>query len=103
MSNYIHKNDFGTEFRIEVLDHNGATLDISNQTALSVIFKKPGGTTLTKTASLVTDGTDGLIKYVTIADDLDEIGTWKIQAKIESINGTWKTSFKSFKVYRNLS
>lgn len=102
MSNTIHKNDKGTEFRIEVLDHGGSVLDISNQSSLSIIFKKPSGTTVTKSASLVNDGTDGLIQYVTEEGDLDEVGTWRIQAKVVSVNGSWHTVFKSFKVHRNL-
>lgn len=102
MSDFIQKNDEGTEFRIEVLDHNGNVLDISNQSSLSVTFKKPSGTTVEKTASLVNDGTDGLIQYTTEEDDLDEVGTWKIQAKVGSVNGSWHTTLKSFKVHRNL-
>lgn len=102
MADNIHLNDVGTEFRVTILDEDNVAVDVSAASTLSLIFKKPSGTSSTKTATLVNDGTDGLIKYVTESGDLDEIGTWKIQAYFVSLNGSWKSNFKSFKVHRNL-
>lgn len=102
MSCGIHLGDIGTSFRISILDCNSNAIDISNASTKQIIFKKPGGGSLTKTASFVTDGTDGLLEYNTISGDLDEVGTWKIQAYVVAPNGSWRTNFSSFKVHRNL-
>jgi hypothetical protein len=103
MTAEIHLNDIGTQIRVLVADSDDVTLDISNATDLKVIFKKPSGSVIERTASFYTDGTDGILKYVTVDGDLDEIGSWKIQVEITAPNGTWKTNFKGFRVYRNLS
>ena len=42
-----------------------------------IIFKKPGGTLLSKSATFTNTGTDGKIEYKTVAGDIDEIGTWE--------------------------
>ena len=102
MSCHIQQNDTGTIIRVTVKDCNDVAIDISAATDLSIIFKKPSGTTITATGSLYTDGTDGIITYTVASGLLDEIGTWKIQASYESPNGSWKSDFKSFKVHRNL-
>lgn len=102
MSCGIHINDIGTEIRITITDCNGVAIDISNATSLNLFFKKPSGESITKTGSFVTDGSDGLIKYIVQSGDINEIGTWKIQVEITANNGTWSSSFESFKVHRNL-
>jgi hypothetical protein len=102
MSCGTHVNNTGTDFQVTIKDCNGSALDISDATTTTIIFKKPSGTNLTKTASFVTDGTDGLLRYVSVDGDIDEIGTWKIQASVTTPAGTWTSSFESFKVYRNI-
>jgi hypothetical protein len=82
---------------------NGATvLNLSNANNISIIFQKPDGTDLTKTASLTTNGTDGKIKYTTVAGDLDQIGTWQIQARVDFGASVFSTDIQKFKVYRNI-
>lgn len=100
-ANEIHYGDIGTEFRITIKDDT-TVVDLSTASELYLIFKKPGTSgTVTKTASLHTDGTDGIITYTTVEGDMDEVGTWKVQAKIV-MNGTWYSDIKSFKCHRNL-
>lgn len=98
----IHLNDIGTQFTITIKDCNSNAIDISASTSLQVIFKKPSGSTLTKDGTFYTDGTDGKISYTTVDGDLNEIGSWKIQAQVIALNGSWKSDFKTFKVHRNL-
>jgi hypothetical protein len=98
----IHLGDTGTEFRITVVDCNSSAVDVSAATSKKIYLKSPSGTTTEKDADFVTDGSDGLVKYVTVDGDLSEVGTWKIQAKVVALNGSWKTELKSFKVHRNL-
>lgn len=97
----IHQYDVGTIFQI-TLEECDVIVDISSATIKEIIFKKVSGITITKTAIFVIDGTDGRISYTTIADDLDEIGTWEIQAKVVLPTGTWHSSKSKFKVWSNL-
>ena len=101
-----HLNDIGTVFRITVYDTDStgtaSILDISAATTIQIIFRKSDGNLLTKTATLTTDGSDGQMQYTTVDGDLNVGGTWNIQSKIVSGDGTWKTDVGSFKVYENL-
>jgi len=49
------------------------------KSAQSIVFKRVGDVRLTKTATFVNSGTDGEVKYTTVASDLDKAGTWKAQ------------------------
>ncbi len=101
MASEIHYGDIGVNFNITVM--NGSVpLDVSNADNIYIILQKPDGSDLTKTASLVTDGTDGNIRYTTIAGDLDQIGTWQIQAKVDFTISVFSTDIQKFKVYRNI-
>jgi hypothetical protein len=101
----VHYNDIGTVFLITVNDCVSGTsvaLDLSTASSLQVILKSPSGVSYTKTASFYTNGTDGKIVYVTINNDLNEVGTWSIQAKITIPTGTFRSDIGTFKVYENL-
>jgi hypothetical protein len=98
----IRQNDIGTELQVQINDCNEVVIDVSAASSKQIILKKPSGAMLTKDADFVTDGTDGLLSYVTQSGDLDEIGTWKIQSSVSIGGNVWKSSFKSFKVHRNL-
>ena len=60
------------------------------------------GTSTTKTASFNTDGTDGKIKYTSVDGDFNEVGTWRIQAKVVMGGGTFRSDVGTFKVHENL-
>lgn len=79
---YIQEDNIGTSLRMLVQDEDGL-VDISSATLIQIILQKPDETSVTKTAVLVTDGTDGLMQYVTISGDLDQPGTWKIQGRVQ--------------------
>ena len=101
-ANEIHKGDIGTQFTVTVQD--GTTVvDISTASTKQLIFKKPGGTILTKSTSFVTDGTDGKMQYVSVDGDLSDDGVWKMQGKVIIGGNTFSTDITSFKVYKNLS
>ena len=101
-ANEIHKGDIGTQFTVTVQD--GTTVvDISTASTKQLIFKKPGGTILTKRTSVDTDGTDGKMQYVSVDGDLSDDGVWKMQGKVIIGGNTFSTDITSFKVYRNLS
>ena len=102
----LHLNDVGTSIRITVNDcdanGNQSPLDVSTASTLEISFKKPCGDSETKTASLVTDGTDGQIEYITTSGDLDETGPWKLQVRVVNVNGDWRSNVGSFTVYENI-
>lgn len=93
----IHQNDIGTIFRVTI--YNGTPiLDVSGATTKQILFQKPDGTAVTQTAAFFTDGTDGIIQYTTISGDLDQVGRWKLQAKVTLATGTWTSCSQKFKV-----
>lgn len=102
----IQLNDIGTVFVFPITD-GGAVLDLSSATVMQVKFRKPktvtlAAETITKTASFVTNGTDGLLKYTTVSGDLDRKGTWSVQAYIEIPNWQGHSDIKIFIVGDNL-
>ena len=97
----IHKQDIGTAFDITLYDGK-EIVDVSNASTMSIIFVKPSKAKVIKTAVHKTDGLDGIIRYITIADDLDLIGKWQIQAKVTLATGTWSSDITSFRVHDNL-
>lgn len=101
-SEEIHLGDIGTSFRITVKD-GGEIVDLSTTTVKQIIFRKPDRSTLTKNASFVTDGTDGLIEYISVLNDLDTIGLWSIQVYLENPDGNWSSDIGTFRVHSNLS
>ena len=101
-ANEIHKNDIGTKFLVTIYDGSSAVNVTSATSTKQIIFTKPSGTKMTKSASFNNDGTDGKIYYTSVADDLDEIGTYEIQGKVVITDGTFYTDIQTFKVHRNL-
>ena len=101
----VHYNDIGTVFLVTVKDCVSGTstaLDVSTATSLQIVFKSPSGTSSTKTASLNSDGTDGKIYYTSVDGDLNETGTWRMQAVVSIDGGTYRSEVGTFKVYENL-
>jgi hypothetical protein len=101
MASEIHYGDIGVNFNITVMNGT-AVLNVSNANSISIIFQKPDGSDLIKTATLVTNGTDGNIRYTSVSGDLDQIGTWQIQAKVNFGASVFSTDIQKFKVYRNI-
>ena len=102
MASEIHVGDIGTVFQITVKDQTGV-VNLSNVDAMYIIFKKPNDGVLQVTPVLVNDGTDGLIKYISQSGDLDQYGTWQIQARVVFGSDVFSTDIQRFKVQRNLS
>lgn len=101
MAQEIHLNDVGTAFDVVVLDGD-VPVDVSATTGIDYLFTKPDGTTVTKTGSKKTTGTDGRVTYVAVSGDLDQLGGWSIQVKVTLPAGQWSSQIGKFKVYKNL-
>lgn len=97
----VQYGDIGTLFKIRIVDQDGDVEDVSTATTKEIIFRRPDGTTLTKTASLTTDGTDGYIEYSSVNGDLDMLGVWELQARIVKGGNDWHGTVKKFRVLRN--
>lgn len=103
MAAEIHVGDAGTAFRVTVLDENGAVINIATATTKEIWLRKPDGTTvLEKAASLYTDGTDGIMQYLTATTDLDTAGNWKMQGYVVIGTSVNHTDIHTFKVWANL-
>lgn len=96
----IHVGDTGVRFEFTILD--GTTVvDISAAT-IQFTLKKPSGTIVYLTGSLVNTGTDGLCQYITVSGDLAEQGMHKIQAQITIGSNVFNTNIYQFKVEANI-
>lgn len=84
------------------IKQNFGSLDISSATNKQLIMKKPDGSSQAYDASFFTDGKDGLIYYRTREGDLNQAGTYIVQAKIETPSFTGYSSQTSFVVSSNL-
>ena len=84
----VRKGALGVKFDLYVYetDLNGVrtTVNLAAVTTKDFIFSKPDTTTVTKAASFKTDGTDGWLRYVNSAGnvDLDQAGTWTLEASL---------------------
>ena len=93
----ITVGDIGTIVRMTIKEL-GSVVDLSSATTKQLVFKKPSGTTVTKTAAFLTDGTDGIIEYTTQSGDIDVAGNWKVQANLVLTSWTGHTEAVSFRV-----
>jgi hypothetical protein len=98
----IHLNDIGTVFEVTLKDETGAVLDVSSATVKQIVFQKPDKSLLTKTATFSSTGSDGKIRYVSQAGDLDQPKSWQIQAKVTMPSGSWSSDIGTFTVDKNL-
>ena len=99
--NEIHIGDIGTSFEM-ILKECDSIVDLTGAVTKEIIFRKPDKSIVTKTAEFKTNGTDGVIQYITILDDLDLKGTWNIQARVTLPTGIWSSDISKFKVHANL-
>ena len=97
----IHVGDIGTSFERTIKD-GSTVVDVSGATTKEIKIKASGGSTKTFAASFKTDGIDGVITYVTVADDLDVKGLWEIQAHVVLSSGDWNSDIGTFEVHENI-
>ena len=102
MTGEVHVDDVGTVFQVTIKDEDEVVVDVSNALTKTIYFRKPNGTLLTKTASFVTDGTDGQIKYTTESGDIDAAGNWSLQSFVDFGTTEFYSDIHKFTVYNNL-
>lgn len=101
MASEIHVGDIGTQLIVAVYD-DGDIVNISGALATVIILKKPDSNVYNKSASLLTDGTDGKMVYTSVAGDFDQAGKYKIQGQVTMTSGTFYTGVGNFTVNCNL-
>lgn len=102
MAAEIHVNDaLLIKATMRDQDENLLT-DIASATTLELWLVRPDNEVLTKTASLYTDGSDGIIKYQCTNSDLSLAGTWSIQGFAVINSGYYHSDIQTMTVYRNL-
>jgi hypothetical protein len=77
-------------------------LDLSTATVKQFIFKRKGLPNLVVDCDFETDGSDGVLIYVSREGDISVLGSWQWQAYIETPIGHWHTDITAFTVYPNL-
>lgn len=106
MAEEIHVGDIGTLFEVTLQDQSvtpAVAVDLTGATVLEIIFKIPPDGKVVKTATIKNPpGTDGIIQYTTVVNDLSVAGTWEIQGRIVLPSGTWSSSTEEFLVHPNL-
>jgi hypothetical protein len=98
----VRMYDKGTVIEVTVYDQDSAVVDLSATDLITFIFRKPTGAAVTKSATFVTDGTDGKAKYTTTVTDLDVAGDWQLQVLVQWTSTQWKSDIKNFLVLPNL-
>ncbi len=100
LTDKVFVGDIGTAFRTTIKE-DGEAVDISAATSMEIVFQPPSGISTRKTAVFFTDGSDGVMQYVTVADDLNIGGIWRLQGFV--VLPTWQghgdqVEFKVFDV-----
>jgi len=99
----IKVEDLGTKLQVALEDPcSGAVINISLATVKQIIVVRPDGTVITRDASFLSDGSDGVIYITSIAGDFNTDGTYQIQAYV--VTPTWQghSGIGEFEVTSNL-
>lgn len=88
MSTNPQKNAIGVVIKALCKTQAGAIFNPASASPRQIILERPDKSTVTKTAALTTDGSDGYVQYITTsADDLDVAGLWHVQVYLEFAGG----------------
>src|SRR5688500_13593448 len=94
----ITAGDFGFEGRLRVVQDDIA-VDISTYTTLQFILRHiKTGTEKTVTASFLTTGVDGWLKYTFVDGDIDAAGDWSVQAVVSKTGARLTSDWHRFSV-----
>lgn len=98
----IYSGDYGTVFTVTVRDQDNIIVNLAGA-SLSFVFLKPDGTSITRSGSLATDGSDGKAEYTVVDGDIDMDGVWSVQLSIVFPSGLWHTTDTNLTVYEPIS
>jgi len=93
------KGDIGTPIELTITSDGSTAVDISTATTKQITLQSPTGTETTYTASFTNTGTDGKLRYTTVATtNLNAVGPWLAEAYIVTPSGAWHSSILRFRV-----
>ena len=97
----IVKNDYGQVAQVTIIDTDtDAAADISGySTTIQMVFTAPDGTETEKTATFVTDGTDGVIQYTIENGLIDASGKWAVRGRVAGTSSRLSSVRHYFTVY----
>lgn len=100
MANAVpREDDYGFAIVVTLVDMAGAVVDISAASTLSLIIRKPDRTFATKTATFVTDGSDGMLQWTVTDGYLDQEGHYAIEAEVsDGSTFTYRSSMMTMEV-----
>lgn len=101
MTSTVSTSNIGLKLIITAINNN-SPIDLSDAVSLLIYIKKPNGILLEKPATLLTNGLDGKMYYITQQGDLDISGVYKIQGKILADGATYYTNVSNLNVFCNL-
>ncbi len=78
----VQQFNVGTTIRIALKRQDGSAFDLTGATVLELWARKPSGRNAVWAAFVDGPATDGAVAYVTGGGDLDEHGSWEIQAHV---------------------
>lgn len=99
----INVGEYGIAIELTAKDKDDASvLDISAYNTLTVIMQAPGGDSVERTGSFVTDGTDGKVEFTPQSGDFSEEGEYKYQLVLGVNNIVVKSLVEEFYVEESL-
>lgn len=102
MSAEIHAGDVGFTFVVTLTNTDGTVRNLSAATTKEILLAAPDASFVAFAASFVTDGTDGKLRYSTLAPDLHVAGSWKIQAHVVTPSWAQHSQIAKFRVKPNV-
>lgn len=102
MANEAQVGSHGWNVDLTLKDNLGDPVDLSLVTTKKFVFARPNGEAFEVSASFITDGSDGQLRYETILGDIDKVGTWKVQVHAISPSFDLWSSSLQFEVKGNL-
>jgi len=91
MASEIHVGDVGTKLIFTIQDGSNP-VDLSGYSSIVLIFVKPDKTELSKAVQFETDGTDGVVYYVSQSGDFSVAGQYKLQAVASTGSSVFSSS-----------
>lgn len=88
--------------QVLVVDQDAQPVDLSTATNLQLWLLDPAGIATPVPAAFVSNGMDGLIQFITSAEDLPERGLWQVQAQMSFGANLIATRWASFQVDANV-
>lgn len=89
--------------QLTIKDQDDATINISAATAKKIRIRKPDNSVLEKDAAFVSDGADGKITYTTETTDLNQVGTYQLQAVVTLSSVAYPSDLETLEVMANLT